>query len=939
MQVKKIVSGVSAALWLMCYTSAFGAGLGKIWVNSKLGQPLSADVELIVPDSAELKSLHARMGSADAFNKANLEMTSALESVHFSIHSKSDGSMFVHLSSEKPVTDPFLDMIIELDWRNGQLLREYTLLLDPVDMPSPTSLVVAPASVSTASVAAQQPVSPNTQTITVNAIPKPESHSAPRQVMNANANVPSTQSVPNTIAETVKMVKIRRGETLSSIAIQNQPSGVHLDQMLVGLYRENTQAFDGNMNRMKVGQVLRIPGKDTLTAISEASAAREIRLQTEDWHNYRQKLAGEVEHSTVKKSSANEISGNVTAAVQQKTPPPTAGTDVLKLSHSGLLKAMQPGAANTQPTPAEQKRMNQDDTASSKKALEEEKTRTAMLEKSVNDLKQLLALKSQQLARMQPPPAEVKSKPTIQAVKNVTPKVSEKPLITPTPSHPAPVPVPAPVPSVQKWYAALNPIIAVEAIGGMALLGLLGLVVRRHKRRLGLGGFEDSMYAGANTNPKTTYDTQRGESVNTKSNTFSTNFSQAGLGILDTHDVDPVAEAEVYMAYGRDGQAEEILKEAMLKYPERYEIKVKLLEIYARRHAVPDFETLATDLYSMLSEVPSTLWEQVAEMGRGIDPHNPMYYDEHHVLASPAEDVSEPVDEIQLEAEPVEAVQVENATEHHPPVDDIVAVDTPQSIPDQSEFNVNDDTDLVQELDFSDTLNFDFSLDKTESTTPADTQKDAQEEAGLPSHQLPYEVLGEDEYSMNWEAPVNTGDEPQQGGSAAHELLVVEPSHDTVQTAVDEIVMSADDSHEGDMEFELGGISDSHDMADLGAKPVFDQLPMLDFSGIDLNFESEPSPAPTGDAEHGTHSLNVVPELSEDSNIVPDLSEDSNIVPDLSEEEQESQTKLELVQVYQEMGDMDNAREILQEVIAEGNSEQRGIAEAMLKKLDVSARE
>ncbi len=917
MQVKRIVSGVSAALWLMCYTSAFGAGLGKIWVNSKLGQPLSADVELIVPDSAELKSLHARMGSADAFNKANLEMTSALESVHFSIHSKPDGSMFVHLSSEKPITDPFLDMIIELDWRNGQLLREYTLLLDPVDMPSPPNLVVAPASVSETPVAVQQPVSPNAQTITtVNAIPKPESRSTPQQAINAQTNALSTQPVPNAVAETAKMVKIRRGETLSSIAIQNQPSGVHLDQMLVGLYRENTQAFDGNMNRMKVGQVLRIPDKDTLTSISEASAAREIHLQAEDWHNYRQKLAGEIEHSTVKKSSANETSGNVTAAVQQKTPAPAAGTDVLKLSHSGLLKAMQPGTANTQPTLAEQKQMNQDDTVSSRKALEEEKTRTAMLEKSVSDLKQLLALKSQQLANMQPPSAEVKIKPQNQIVKNVTPKVSGKPPTTPPPPHL----LPAPVASVQKWYAVINPIIAVEAIGGLALLGLLGLVVRRHKRRLGLGGFEDSMYAGANTNPKTTYDTQRGESVNTKSNTFSTNFSQAGLGILDTHDVDPVAEAEVYMAYGRDGQAEEILKEAMLKYPARYEIKVKLLEIYARRHAVPDFETLATDLYSKLSEVPASLWAQVAEMGRGIDPHNPMYYDENHVLAGPAEGISEPVDEIQVETEPAEAVQVENDAEHHLPVDDIVAVDTPLSLPDQSESSINDDKDLIQELDFSDTLNFDFSLDKTDSATPTD----AQEETDIFSHQPTHEAPGQNEYSMNW-APVNTGDE-LQGDSTAHALLVVEPSHDPVEEVVEEIVMSADDSHEGDMEFELDGSNDSHDMADLGAKPVFDQPPMLDFSGIDLNFESEPSPAPSGDAEHAILPLNVV----------PDLSRDSNIVPDLSEEEQESQTKLELVQVYQEMGDMDNAREILQEVIAEGNPEQRDIAQAMLQKLDAA---
>jgi pilus assembly protein FimV len=377
MQVKKIVSGVSAAMLLMCYASAFGAGLGKIWVNSKLGQPLSADVELIVPDSAELKSLHARMGSADAFNQANLEMTSALESVHFTIHSKPDGSMFVHLSSEKPITDPFLDMIIELDWRNGQLLREYTLLLDPVDMPSAPNLTVAPAVVSAAPVAAQA-ISPSMPVATVNMPPAATSRPAPRQRPTPSTSTPTSTSastsatspVQNVGTETLKTVKVRRGVTLSSIAIQHQPVGVHLDQMLVGLYRENTQAFDGNMNRMKVGQVLRIPTRDTLTAISEVAAAREIHLQAEDWHNYRQKLAGQVEHATVKKSGANEISGNVIAAVQQKTPAPVAGADVLKLSHAGTSKVMPSGTANSQSALAEQKRMNQDDVAASKKALE-----------------------------------------------------------------------------------------------------------------------------------------------------------------------------------------------------------------------------------------------------------------------------------------------------------------------------------------------------------------------------------------------------------------------------------------------------------------------------------------------------------------------------------------------------------------------------------------
>ena len=114
-----------------------------------------------------------------------------------------------------------------------------------------------------------------------------------------------------------------------------------------------------------------------------------------------------------------------------------------------------------------------------------------------------------------------------------------------------------------------------------------------------------------------------GQSVDT-SNTPATDFSQAGPGTIDTDEVDPVAEADVYMAYGRDAQAEEILLEAMQKDPKRFAIHLKLLEIYANRKAVKQFETLASELYAQ-SGGAGAEWEKAAAMGLKLDPSNPLY--------------------------------------------------------------------------------------------------------------------------------------------------------------------------------------------------------------------------------------------------------------------------------------------------------------------------
>jgi pilus assembly protein FimV len=180
----------------------------------------------------------------------------------------------------------------------------------------------------------------------------------------------------------------------------------------------------------------------------------------------------------------------------------------------------------------------------------------------------------------------------------------------------------------ESWYAPLlaNPM---YWGGGLAALGLGGvlwwMMAGGGRRRKTGAALDDSIMSGGDVRPNTVIGAASGGSVNTGDTSFLTDFSQAGLGTIDTHDVDPIAEAEVYMAYGRDAQAEEILKEAIGKNPDRHEIRVKLLEIYAARRNTTAFEAVAGELYAALGSKPSPLWDKACEMGRSIDPTNPLY--------------------------------------------------------------------------------------------------------------------------------------------------------------------------------------------------------------------------------------------------------------------------------------------------------------------------
>jgi len=144
MKLKRFTSQLMAAGLVALPLMTHAAGLGNLSVTSALGQPLAAEIELLTADKAELDSLAATLASDQAFKDAHIDYAPVLSSLRFSVVKKSNGKAVLKVTSSRPINDPFIDMLIELNWASGRLVREYTLLLDPPGVAKAQTVKPAP---------------------------------------------------------------------------------------------------------------------------------------------------------------------------------------------------------------------------------------------------------------------------------------------------------------------------------------------------------------------------------------------------------------------------------------------------------------------------------------------------------------------------------------------------------------------------------------------------------------------------------------------------------------------------------------------------------------------------------------------------------------------------------------------------------------------------
>ncbi|SEQ77074.1 pilus assembly protein FimV [Nitrosomonas sp. Nm51] len=371
--------------------TAHAAGLGKLTINSSLGQPLNAEIDLVTVSEDEVSSLNAEIASREAFVQAGIRYEPFFSTFKISIESRVNGEPYVKIISPQSVNEPFLNMLVELSWASGRLLREYTVLLDPADVtPSEPVAPVVPM------------FQERTETV-VEAETAPVDQAAAQTTPLAAADEPVTQMrqpVP-TSPRPGTYGPILEGDTLSSIARQFKPESVNLNQMLVAIFRANRDAFIAdNMNLLRTGVVLNIPDLQRVTEINEKEANAEVRVQVSDWHKYRQSLtlsAGQPQDmDALSQTAAGEITTAVDNAAASRSESPV---EVLRLSSGEKLPDSQDGFSDL--SAQERIRMMEEDAIARNLALKEANERVAMLEKNIENLQKLLSLQNSELAQAQ----------------------------------------------------------------------------------------------------------------------------------------------------------------------------------------------------------------------------------------------------------------------------------------------------------------------------------------------------------------------------------------------------------------------------------------------------------------------------------------------------------------------------------------------------------
>ncbi|HEB98211.1 MAG TPA: tetratricopeptide repeat protein [Thiotrichales bacterium] len=659
---------------------ALALGLGDIELKSALNQPLDAEIQVISSSPHEVAELHVGLASAEAYRKAGLERIYLHTKLRFTVERKKDGSAVIRVTSREPIREPFLDFMVEASWGAGEILKEYTVLVDPPAlMPAPPPEAQAPAA---------RPV--------------------PKKPAAAPAKAPTPQAAPVPSRAPVRgETYTKRNDTLWAIAERVRPDeGVSMEQVMLALLEANPEAFYAhNINNLKAGYVLRVPSREEMTAISKAEAKAEVRRQYREWREGRARPGG-----------AASRSGKVERAPAQgggEAAPSAPGTETeLKLvapetgSAAGSVTAA--GGGEGLDEMRKELALAVEAVEAQRQQNKELNDRLSQLEDQIAKLQRLIQLKDDELARLQAvaggeteggaaaqapgegagevpdifmaegeeipgageeeaavaPPAAPEAAVEAPAEQAQAPAVEEAPAAQP--------PQPEPEQKDEGLLARFltNPLMQAGAAGAVALLALFGWLGAR-KKRMAETEFQESILAESAAAPEPTpaapeasepepapepvAEETPSQEPQSDSSLF-TDFAVSDMGsIKDEAEADPIAEADVYLAYGRYQQAEDLIKGAIEKAPEDVDLKVKLLEIYFAAKNTGAFDAAAESLLSEIGQDDPN-WERVASMGRELNPSSPLYGGQGGEPAAPATEEAAPL-------EGVETLETEAETE------------------------------------------------------------------------------------------------------------------------------------------------------------------------------------------------------------------------------------------------------------------------------------
>jgi pilus assembly protein FimV len=575
---KKRLAVALAALGCLQAGSVWALGLGELSLNSFLNEPLRAEVGLLDVGNLDQDQIRVRLATADDFDRLGIDRAYFLTGISFEVQVDKNGRGKIILTSEDPVLEPYLDFIVEARWPSGRLLRNYTVLVDPPAFESQGTTVSASRRVAEVE-GTPAPAATEVEVVSEGTrVGMRESSLAPGAMPERNFSA-GTSAEPAPGARYM----IRRDETLWTIAQRARPEGISVQQAMLEIQRLNPDAFiDGNINRIKAGYIIYLPDSGDVNAAETDLAAvlAEVRQQNEDWRAGRASApasagpalrisAGAAEDDTTADSADGDTS--------------VADSETVNEANSGTAESATVSAVESQPDQGE------------RDAFAEQLTR---LTERLDALERMVEVKDAEIASLQQALAAAEAAPASAAA-------TAPAAVTPPP---APVPVAAePQPVVPQSSGGLGvwPYVA----GGGLLAALLGVLLWRRRQNADTSDEPAALVPVARPRQKEAdafddiqlqdhaveFDDESSDAEATaapsaapEDDTTLQRGGQRGYGerkhdeyASDVDAGDALAEADIYIAYGRYSQAMELLRKATRSDPDNASYHLKLLDLAA----------------------------------------------------------------------------------------------------------------------------------------------------------------------------------------------------------------------------------------------------------------------------------------------------------------------------------------------------------------------
>ena len=557
--------------------------MGALSVDSALGEPLSASIRLYDAEGVAVNAVTVSMAPPSVYDSLGLIYNDLISRINLRYENAANGPI-VRLSTQGPVNEVVLDLQVEFVGPEGNVSKTYVAFIDPPFLAderlSLSTLQSELLSIeeSAEKILTEQGIEPSDLVVSREAIEvEPTDNNAverPENIETMPEIVDEVNIIETDFASSARQIVVRPGDTLTKIAQREKLSDFSLEQMLVGIFRKNREAFVGdNMNRLRAGNVIRIPVESELQAIPTKEATSEIRIHMADWRAYKDSLAARptFQAQTTTERAGRSESGAVEAASDQ--------VNVQTQSESAYVVEVSKGSGDMDlGSQGLEERL-----IATEKELEEQKARAGELEKIIAELTSLAQSKQNLGSAIQSADGQ-----GITAPKKSTQGDAGAP-----------------------WQAKIiegvlhQPLYLLMPI--LALL-IIGLWVSKRLNRLDDSN-DEMMQPVVDTGERVSLDAAA--------------FVQAG-GANVARDQDPVEDADIFIAYGRYPQAEKILKEALSLEPKRLDVLLKLAEVYSRQKDLANFDAVAERVADVTSQT-GAYWERLVALGYLINPTNERY--------------------------------------------------------------------------------------------------------------------------------------------------------------------------------------------------------------------------------------------------------------------------------------------------------------------------